>query len=110
MAFEAAPNYTEVTIDPTWCDFQVFIDDMGKCPVGYSLDRKNNNSGYTKHNCRYIPKGDQNKNRRSCIMVDGVTLKEYSKLNNIPYGTLYHRVTKMNLSPQEAILWRLKKP
>ena len=56
-----------VTIAQKWMDFEGFLEDMGKRPAGgYSLDRIDNNRGYYKENCRWIPRRDQPKNRRNC--------------------------------------------
>ena len=49
-----------------WMLFTGFYQDMGDRPKGYSLDRIDNNQGYFKENCRWIPLRDQPKNRRIC--------------------------------------------
>ncbi len=48
-----------------WEAFACFLDDMGECPAGYSIERKNNADGYYPHNCSWIPLADQKHNRRS---------------------------------------------
>lgn len=40
-----------VTIDPAWDDYLTFLADMGPCPSGYILDRKNPAFGYGPMNC-----------------------------------------------------------
>lgn len=49
-----------------WLKFEGFYEDMGDRPNGYSLDRIDNNIGYSKGNCRWIPLRDQPKNRSCC--------------------------------------------
>ena len=44
--------------------FLAFLEDMGERPPGMTLDRKNNDKGYTKKNCRWATRSTQNKNRR----------------------------------------------
>lgn len=47
------PNYggRGIQICKRWDDFGKFLEDMGECPVGYSIDRINNNKGYISYNC-----------------------------------------------------------
>ena len=49
-----------------WMEFEGFYEDMGDRPSGFSLDRIDNNLGYFKDNCRWIPLRDQPKNRLIC--------------------------------------------
>ena len=54
-----------ITIDPTWMDFLVFLADMGLRPSPkHSIERKDNNKGYSKGNCVWATKATQNRNRR----------------------------------------------
>jgi len=56
-----------ITIDPKWMSFEGFLEDMGTMPEsGFSIDRVDNEIGYTKNNCRWIPRNEQQKNRRVC--------------------------------------------
>jgi hypothetical protein len=43
--------------------FEVFYADMGDPPIGLSLDRRNNDEGYSKANCRWATKQEQAMNR-----------------------------------------------
>jgi hypothetical protein len=59
-----------ITVDEKWMQFEGFLKDMGEMPLpGYSLDRIDNNLGYQKDNCRWIPRWDQPKNRRNTKSV-----------------------------------------
>lgn len=51
-----------VTIDPSWDDFAVFLQDMGPRPKGTSLDRIKNELGYAPNNCRWATSTEQNRN------------------------------------------------
>lgn len=45
-------------------DFEVFYLDMGDCPAGMTLDRKDVNKGYSKENCRWATASVQGFNCR----------------------------------------------
>lgn len=70
--------YKDIPVASSWATFEAFYADMGDCPEGWSLDRIDNNLGYNKDNCRWIPKNDQPKNRRVCK-------KDYTPPTEIEY-------------------------
>ena len=39
----------------TWEKFENFLLDLGECPEGYELDRRDSAKHYTKENCRWVP-------------------------------------------------------
>lgn len=53
-----------IEIDPDWLNFEEFLRDMGERPLGFTLDRIDNNWHYEPGNCRWITQAEQNKNRR----------------------------------------------
>lgn len=59
--------YTERDIDVSseWLEsFENFFADMGECPEGLWLERKDNNLGYSKENCKWETPSRQNSNKR----------------------------------------------
>jgi hypothetical protein len=90
-------NYADrgITICAEWDVFTTFLADMGERPEGTSLERIDNDKGYSKDNCRWATKRDQCRNTSKNIIVEvnGVMmcLKDAAKVAGIKYETLYVR-------------------
>lgn len=78
-----------------WSIFENFFSDMGHNPPGLTLDRIDNNLGYSKENCRWVARKDQMRNTRSnhLVMFRGVSMPimAASELSGIPHTCLYQR-------------------
>jgi len=54
-----------ISVCERWSDFELFYQDMGQRPgSGFSIDRINNDAGYSPSNCRWATKQEQMLNRR----------------------------------------------
>ena len=53
-----------ITVCKRWHKFENFLADMGERPFGLTLDRKNNDKGYYKRNCKWSTWIEQQNNRR----------------------------------------------
>ena len=58
-------DYAErgITVCPQWNDFKTFLLDMGERDGGMTLERINNDKGYSPDNCKWVTKADQNRNQ-----------------------------------------------
>jgi len=54
-----------ISVCQEWQEFEGFLKDMGDSwEEGLSIERIDNNQGYCKGNCKWVPRSDQAKNRR----------------------------------------------
>lgn len=103
---------TPITICNRWDiskggSFENFLEDMGECPKGLTLDRINNDLGYYQENCRWSTQKEQYRNTRnnkletfnSKTQCRSAWEEEY----NLPPGTLCRRIDKLCWSIEKAL-------
>jgi hypothetical protein len=72
------PNYRQwndyggrgITMCERWKDFRAFAADMGERPPGHSIDRIDNDKGYSPENCRWATRKEQQRNQRRAVFVE----------------------------------------
>lgn len=71
-----------------------------------TIDRICVNGNYEPSNCRWIPKGDQNKNQRKTLYItyheETKPLCEWAKSLGVNYHSLYNRIKYRGFSVEEA--------
>lgn len=96
-----------ISVCDRWQTFDSFVEDMGERPEGASLDRIDNDRGYSASNCRWATRKEQNSNRRNCILIsDGdetVTLREYCRRRQLPYRAIVKRYRDRKWSLVDAV-------
>lgn len=96
-----------ITICKRWGNFANFLKDMGKCPPGYTLERKNNDGPYSKRNCIWASRKTQSRNTRRNIKItyQGVTriMVEWAEIMGLDYGCLKYRI-KHGWSVEKALM------
>ena len=85
-----------ITCCERWEDFSNFLADMGEPPKGLSIDRINNDLGYSKENCKWATSKEQNNNKRNNHRYEfngkNLTLTEWSEETGIKRITLFKRI------------------
>ena len=87
--------------------FENFLEDMGDCPLGYSLERVNNSLGYNKENCVWATSKTQARNKRSNRIVKynniEKPLKQWCDELGKNYKMVFARITKLKWAVKDAL-------
>jgi hypothetical protein len=87
--------------------FEAFLRDMGECPHGHTLGRRDNEGDYEPSNCRWETRSQQARNRRSTFMLSafGETkcATDWCEKFGIALDTLSWRIRKIGMCPELAL-------
>lgn len=92
-----------ITVCDEWRNsFATFIHDMGPRPSPtHTIDRKDNEKGYSKDNCYWATRIEQANNKRSnrlfTINGETKTLKQWCDLKGLKYKSVHARMQRRNV-------------
>ena len=98
-----------ITVCDRWrYSYSNFLHDMGRRPKDKdSLDRIDNEKGYSPENCRWATFKEQAQNTRNNVTatIDGITktVSEWCDYYNLSISSIFDRINKRGWSPEEAI-------
>lgn len=96
-----------ITYTESWDNFQEFLNDMGECPKGHSIERIDVNGNYEPSNCKWIPKNLQSRNRRGVYLVEYKgemrTIRELETMFGLPPRSLKYQIRGKGLDLQTAL-------
>lgn len=111
----AYPNYggRGITICDRWRSFENFFADMGERPDGLTIERRDNNSGYSPDNCYWATRSQQSRNKRSNVLLTcngrSQPLAAWAEEIGINDATLWARINVYGWSVERAIKTGSKK-
>ena len=97
-----------ITVCDEWKgSFETFLEDMGPRIGTLTLERIDNNKGYSKENCRWATKKEQSRNRRDnrVVTYNGKTqiMTEWAREYGLSRGVLWHRLYNMKWDIKDAL-------
>lgn len=86
-----------IAVCDRWLEsFSNFYKDMGSRPPGTSIDRKDNNLGYSPENCVWATKKEQGANRRGRHLITAMgetkAMGEWANLSGLSVETIWWRI------------------
>ena len=88
--------YSNIYFCKRWNKFENFLNDMGERPANTSIDRIDNNKGYSKENCRWATRKTQANNRSNRRVFNyknkSLTVTEWAEVTGIKRSTIAQKI------------------
>lgn len=68
-----------ISVCASWESFDAFLEDMGTRPEGATIERIDGSLGYSKQNCRWATRLDQNRNRSNNVLTENAANEIYRR-------------------------------
>ena len=96
-----------ITVCDRWKKFEAFMEDMGEPPSGMTIERINNDLGYSKENCRWASRVEQARNRSTSSFFEHngetLTLAALAEKIGMRYDVLHSRIHQRKWDITRAI-------
>lgn len=90
--------------------FTNFCLDMGECPEGLTLDRKNSDGNYESENCRWSTWKEQAANRKhGGPPRQPESMRGLARSSGLPYHVVYQRIAILGWSKERALTTPVEK-
>jgi len=93
-----------------WQNFSNFYKDMGKKPSGGSIERKNNEKGYSPGNCKWVTQKEQSRNKSSnrSLRAQGKTkvIADWAKELGVTTSAISYHLN--NGKSMSDVVWHFK--
>ena len=102
-------SYTDkcIKVCESWKKFENFYADMGEAPEGLSIDRIDNDKGYSKENCRWATDKEQlnnfSRNRPLTLNGETLNLSQWAEKLGFHRSVLIHRLNRLGWTVEEAL-------
>ncbi|KKN91257.1 hypothetical protein LCGC14_0221250 [marine sediment metagenome] len=95
-----------ITVCERWLKFENFLEDMGEAPIGYQIDRLDNNKGYYLENCRWVTPKQNGRNKRNNHLIthngEIQCISAWAEETGISKNTILWRITH-GWSPEKTL-------
>ncbi len=100
-----------ITVCEQWRNYETFRNDIGPRPsTRHSLERIDNNRGYSKDNCRWATRSEQSRNTSLTIFItfnnETKSITDWAESLKIKPNTLYYRIKKYHWTVERALTTR----
>ena len=87
-----------ITVCDRWKDYSAFLEDMGPRPEKLTIERLDNSKGYSKSNCKWATKAEQNRNhcRNRLLTYQGRSMiaPDWAKELGLPMSCISGRLKR----------------